>query len=194
MKTNNKLIKTSLFTLSLLFLVGCGKEDKSASLAQLPAEKIAFKNLIPENYDPTEAIKEYKNKLGVDNIEDPNLRAEMMLDVNYQVSLNYVPMNYVLQGKRIKIPGFIAPLEHNNGLISEFLLVPYAGACIHTPAPPANQTVMIKSKKGKGIASKDVYRPVWVTGRLEVVNESTEIGNAGYRIDNAVVELYKDEG
>ncbi len=194
MKITNKLIETSLLTLSLLFLVGCGNGENPDDLAQLPAEKIEFKNLIPDDYDPKTAINEYKKKLGIDSIEDPNLRAEMMLDVNYQVGINYVPMNNALDGKRIKIPGFIAPLEHNNGLISEFLLVPYAGACMHTPAPPANQTVMIRSEKGKGIASKDVFRPVWVTGRLEVVNEKTEIGNAGYRINNAVVELYKDEG
>ena len=194
MKINNKLIETSLLTLSLLFLVGCGKGEKPDNLAQPPAEKIGFKNLIPKDYDPKTAINEYKKKLGIDSIEDPNLRAEMMLDVNYQVETNYAPMNNALEGKRIKIPGFIAPLEHNNGLISEFLLVPYAGACMHTPAPPANQTVMIISKKGKGIASKDIFRPIWVTGRLELVNEKTEIGNAGYRINNAVVELYKEEG
>ena len=194
MKTYNKLITSSLLTLSLLFLVACGKDDNSTDLAQPPAEKIAFKDLIPESYDPTEAIKEYEKKLGADKVEDPNLRAEFMLDVHYQVQTNYTPMNNALNGKRIKISGFIAPLEHNNNLISEFLLVPYAGACIHTPAPPANQVVSIKVRKGKGIAPKNMLKPVWVTGYLEVVDEKTEIGNAGYRITNAMVELYKDEG
>ena len=193
MKPNSKLITTSFLTLSLLFVVGCGKKNNSTDLAQPPAEKIAFKDLVPESYDPTASIEEYKNKLGVNNTEDPNLKAELMLAVDYQVQINYTPINNALKGKRIKIPGFIAPLEHNYDLISEFLLVPYAGACIHTPPPPANQVVMIKSKKGTGIAPKNVFEPVWITGYLEVVDEKTEIGNAGYRITDAVVELY-DKG
>ena len=34
----------------------------------------------------------------------------------------------------VKIPGYILPLEYEGDHITEFLLVPYVGACIHTPA------------------------------------------------------------
>ncbi|MDE0488169.1 MAG: DUF3299 domain-containing protein, partial [Gammaproteobacteria bacterium] len=51
-----------------------------------------------------------------------------------------LPMGVVeeLDGVLVKIPGFVVPLEVSaEGKVSEFLLVPYFGACIHYPPPPA---------------------------------------------------------
>lgn len=46
----------------------------------------------------------------------------------------------------------------------EFLLVPTAGACIHTPPPPANQIVHVRYPEG--IDVKTLYDAVWVSGRI----------------------------
>ena len=41
-----------------------------------------------------------------------------------------------LDGKSIRVPGFIVPIEFEPGnLITEFFLVPYFGACFHKPPP-----------------------------------------------------------
>ena len=48
--------------------------------------------------------------------------------------------------------------------VTEFLLVPWVGACIHTPPPPPNQIVHVKSAKPFEI--KGMFDAVWVTGRM----------------------------
>src|SRR5688572_7078986 len=48
-----------------------------------------------------------------------------------------------LDGKRIRMPGFIVPLDDADEEGAEFLLVPYYGACVHTPPPPPNQMAFV---------------------------------------------------
>ena len=47
------------------------------------------------------------------------------------------PVVESLHGRRVKLPGFVVPLDWNNdgSDLNEFLLVPYYGACIHVPPP-----------------------------------------------------------
>ncbi len=52
-----------------------------------------------------------------------------------------------LNGSKVKIPGFVIPLEGDDKAVTEFLLVPYFGACIHVPPPPPNQIIYVKFKK-----------------------------------------------
>lgn len=103
-----------------------------------------------------------------------------------------------LDGKLIRMPGYALPLEFNDTAISEFLLVPYVGACIHVPAPPANQTVFVKLKQS--YKARNLYDPVWITGRLKVkstnnalsyVDGSTQV-EAGYTIEGLKIEPYKE--
>ncbi len=49
---------------------------------------------------------------------------------------NGVKLNAALDGQKIKMPGYITPLEITSDGMTEFLLVPYLGACIHVPPPP----------------------------------------------------------
>jgi len=153
-------------------------------------EEISWDKLIPAGYDPEEAIGKYIKQL--DKLQDNDQEAVVIYG-KIQAELDNAPVNMSLDGKTIKMPGFVAPLENDNGVITEFLLVPYFGACIHTPPPPMNQTVMIKAKKGQGVKSEDSFLPVWITGKLKAVEERTKIGAAGYRIENAIIEPYEDE-
>jgi len=167
-------------------------EEKTKDIGKDTVEEISWDKLIPENYDPSTIIDKYSEQL--ENLRDEDPKA-MELYGKIQAELDNAPVNMSLDGKTIKMPGFIAPLENDNGVINEFLLVPYFGACIHVPAPPVNQTVMIKVKKGQGVKSEDSSLPVWITGQLKAVEERTSIGAAGYRIENAKVEPYEeDEG
>ena len=153
-------------------------------------EKITWDTLIPDGYDASEKLDELKAQLDQYRDNDPEA---MAIYGNIQAELDNAPVNTALDGKTIKMPGFIAPLDVDKDVVTEFLLVPYYGACIHLPPPPMNQTVLIKADKGQGIKFEDVNLPVWITGKLKAVSERTDIGSAGYRIEKAKVEIYKDK-
>ena len=90
-----------------------------------------------------------------------------------------------LQGKRVSIPGFMVPLEDDAQEVTEFLLVPYAGACIHVPPPPPNQMVYVQLMHG-GKAKMSFTRkeggPLGYEGKLRAsdpVNQGEPEGNQG---------------
>jgi hypothetical protein len=100
------------------------------------------------------------------------------------------PVNPELDGKRVKIPGFIVPLDvAKDGTVSEFFLVPYFGACIHVPPPPPNQIVYVTAIKG--IALDSIYEAYWITGTMKMQNKSTRLGAAAYSLTAEKVEIYK---
>lgn len=102
-----------------------------------------------------------------------------------------------LDGVHVSIPGYALPLEMDGQLVTEFLLVPWVGACIHTPPPPPNQIVHVKLNAGIEVDNR--YRPVWVTGKMTVGAAQKELyfvdGSApidfGYSIAGANVEYYE---
>ncbi|WP_231100867.1 DUF3299 domain-containing protein [Pseudoalteromonas luteoviolacea] len=83
-----------------------------------------------------------------------------------------------LDGTSISLPGFVVPLEGDSEVITEFLLVPYFGACIHVPPPPPNQIVHVKIKNGVPIDS--LYDAITVTGTIKVESFKNELAQAGY--------------
>lgn len=97
----------------------------------------------------------------------------------------------------IKLVGFLVPLEMTGLEVTQFILVPTAGACIHTPPPPVNQTILVEFPEGYEMSS--LYTPVWVTGDLKAdkVDASVALidGNqpveAGYVIDASQVQIYE---
>lgn len=91
------------------------------------------------------------------------------------------PMGVVeeLDGVLVKLPGFIVPLElDGEGRVSEFLLVPYFGACIHLPAPPPNQMVYISTDDP--IDMEMTWAPIWVTGEMKTSRQRSEFGAVEY--------------
>lgn len=103
-----------------------------------------------------------------------------------------------LEGQLIRMPGFALPLEFAGKGVKEFLLVPYLGACIHTPPPPANQMIFVRLEKAYKL--EDIYTPVVITGRLAIAKTQKTLsfvdGQAniatGYTLDAVGVELYRD--
>jgi hypothetical protein len=77
-------------------------------------------------------------------------------------------------------------LEFSREKITEFLLVPYVGACIHVPPPPPNQIVHVKTAEKKGYVMKDMYDPVWITGVISAQSMVKDLylvdGSAGIDI------------
>ena len=95
-----------------------------------------------------------------------------------------------LEGKLVKIPGFTVPLEDFASSATEFLLVPYVGACIHTPPPPPNQLVYIQMDEGKR-AKMDGWNPVWVEGVLSIEMTESVYGYVGFTITGQRVYPYE---
>lgn len=102
---------------------------------------------------------------------------------------NAVKLNEDLNGTYIKIPGFIIPIDVSAAGVTNFMLVPYVGACIHTPPPPANQLVMVDVKKPW--PGDQLWDPVWVTGTLSTHLQSTKLGQTGYAIAAVDMETYE---
>jgi hypothetical protein len=92
-----------------------------------------------------------------------------------------------LDGERVRIGGYVVPLDFNATRIIEFLLVPFVGACIHVPPPPTNQIVYVKAPEGFEAGSD--FDPVWVTGTLKVETADTGLAVAGYSLAADQVEV-----
>ena len=95
-----------------------------------------------------------------------------------------------LNGVLVRIPGYALPLEMENVGVTEFLLVPYIGACVHVPPPPANQMVMVHLNEP--MIFEGLFEPVWVTGPLQT--KMTQVGgwiDIGYRISAEDVTAYE---
>ena len=99
-----------------------------------------------------------------------------------------VPMVKALDNQKVRLPGYIIPIKFDEETVTEFLLVPYVGACIHVPPPPANQMVYIKLKTP--ISSGGLWDPVWVSGTIKIEKSETEYAAAGYTMSEAATEKY----
>jgi imidazolonepropionase-like amidohydrolase len=64
----------------------------------------------------------------------------------------------------VVMDGYALPLRAEDGRIVEFLLVPWVGACIHTPPPSANQIVHVDYPQGFEAFSQ--FTPIRLEGRL----------------------------
>lgn len=133
--------------------------------------------------------------------EDWQIDAKELLNLynQYENELKEVAgqTNPSLDGASVKIPGYLLPLEFDDQKVKQFLLVPYVGACIHTPPPPPNQIIHVNSEMGTIIS--DMYSPVWVEGvlnieqrssTLELVDGSSDIPVA-YEMDAEMITLYE---
>ena len=94
-----------------------------------------------------------------------------------------------MDGAYIKMPGFAVPLTFDGESVVEFLLVPYVGACIHTPPPPANQLVFVNAKTPWKMG--DPWDAIWVTGLMRTQIQTTDLGESGYFIEADAMELYE---
>jgi len=98
------------------------------------------------------------------------------------------PLNAAMDGVRVRLPGYVVPLEETQQGLRGLLLVPHYGACIHTPPPPSNQIVhVLLDKPMKSLSTMDT---VWVSGVLKTVRATTVHGVSGYQIAAVKVERF----
>jgi uncharacterized protein len=148
-----------------------------------------WQDLIPKDWDPYAPFKKYREKAG--SLNDTSEEAMEIIHKMREVWDN-APTAPALDGATVRLPGFVVPLETTKAGLKEFLLVPYFGACIHTPPPPANQIIHVLSDRAyKGIRSMD---PVWVVGTLQTARSNTDMGVSGYRMQASGVAPYERGG
>ena len=102
---------------------------------------------------------------------------------------NAVKLNEDLDGAYIKMPGYIIPFDVGAEGVTNFMLVPYIGACLHTPPPPANQLVMVNS--AQPWPGDQLWDPVWVTGTMRTQLQNTNLGQTVYSISADEMEVYE---
>lgn len=83
-----------------------------------------------------------------------------------------------LDGELLSVSGFMVPLDNQRNKTQQFLLVPYQGACIHTPAPPPNQVISVYAEQAARLYHN--WQPVTATGIMSVAGDSTSLAEAGY--------------
>lgn len=97
-----------------------------------------------------------------------------------------------LDGQYVKLPGYVVPLESDEGgVLSEFLLVPYFGACIHVPPPPPNQIVYVKL--AKPFMLRSMADPYWVTGKINTKAWTSDIADSDYVLTADKIEIFEWE-
>ncbi len=162
------------------------KKPDAKQAASTAAKEIPWEALMPPGWNPTKDFD--AAELGVMNDGDP--RATKLLKRIREV-WDQAPANTALEGALIRIAGYVVPLEESKDGMKEFLLVPYFGACIHSPPPPANQIIhVISNKPVRGLRSMEA---VWVQGRLQVFRGDSGMGVSGYRVESPAVELYVEK-
>jgi hypothetical protein len=164
--------------------VASNSSAKPGSTAGQP-RTITWDILVPQGWEP---FKEFKD-MNFQAMDDGDPKAMAMLKKMRDVWDN-APVNSAIVGQSVRLPGFVVPLEDTKDGMKEFLLVPYFGACIHSPPPPANQIVHVLPKSpAKGLRSMDA---VWITGTLATVRTDSYMGAASYRIEALSVAPYTE--
>jgi hypothetical protein len=166
---------------ALFVLAALGAASWSGAETQV-YKTIDWPDLMPEPW-VKEMTKDMAAMRKLSSLQDSSDEA-MKAMITIRKKLDEAPIVRAQLNKKVRIPGYAVPLDTERSETREFLLVPYFGACIHTPPPPANQIVLVRptaqSKIKKMPESMDV---VWVEGELKEGRISTGQGFIGYLLE-----------
>ena len=148
-------------------------------------EDILWETLLPEGW----SVEKELRSLDLNALEDNDPKARDVMK-KIREMWDQAPTNPKLDNKRVRIPGFVVPLDGEREKTREFLLVPYFGACIHAPAPPANQIihVVVSTKNATTLTPA-----AWISGTIRIARSDTTLGVTGYEMTVDKVEPYKQE-
>lgn len=212
-----KFVQTFIIICTLFYLPALAGQVRQLAWEDLvPAELLAddpLANLTKEQFDLVAWVVNTLNSLpprGPDTEEFyrdvdeaiPQLKEAGIDIVGLMAKIKLIRTSFVeeLNGQRVRIAGYLLPLEVSGTKVTEFLLVPYVGACIHVPPPPPNQIIYVKAAKNGGYASEKSFEAVWVTGVISaksmvkdlfLVDGSAGI-NIGYSMQADRIEPYKE--
>jgi len=163
--------------------------DQGANAEATDAASIVWEDLVPPGFSGPEIVARYQERL--DAIEPGSAEASALF-AEMQAEFDPEAVNPQLDGQQIRLAGFVAPLTYQDDIVTEFLLVPTYGACIHVPPPPPNQTIMVSVDKSNGLTTDEAWGAVWVEGTISVSPATTELASASYTISNATSGVYSD--
>ena len=163
------------------------------ALAAPATRELRWEELIPVGPDGTTEVTTLRGVVQHGQVPAPNLgppiaqgptapaipEGEIGLNPNQPAGSGVVQE---LSGQRVRMRGFVVPVGFEGSKVKEFLLVPYAGACIHVPPPPPNQIVLIEAAIPFEM-NFGLFAVVTVTGTLRTVNITTELASVGYRLE-----------
>lgn len=169
-------------------LAGCSRERPGADLHPVqsqaataapaaapapaaPVQEAEWYALQPRDWEPARTFNE-----DVASLSDNDPRAVEALARLQQAWAN-APVEPGMDGARIRIGGYIIPLDTDYGAVSELLLVPYFGACIHAPPPPANQVIHVFLPEPR--RDLRMMDPVHVSGTLRLARDRSPDNVAG---------------
>ena len=159
--------------------------------AQTPGYKtIEWNDLMPDDW-VKDMTKEMAKMSKLNGLQDGSQEAtKAMADLRKR--LDDAPIVKSQVNQKVRLPGYAVPLDADRNSKREFLLVPYFGACIHTPPPPSNQIVLVRptanSKIKKMPESMDV---LWVEGELKESRVNTSQGVSGYMLEAINIAPYE---
>lgn len=152
------------------------KDPASVEYAETPWE-----TLIPKGWDPVKSMREKVQGEFPDSGAAARDLARQM-----RKTWDNAPTNSSLDGAKVRLAGYVVPLQASRDTVQEFLLVPYFGACIHVPPPPASQIVHVSlAAPAQNIRTMDF---VTVSGALRTNRRSSAMGMSGYTMDAVRVE------
>ncbi|MBO9490583.1 DUF3299 domain-containing protein [Endozoicomonas sp. G2_1] len=175
--------------------------DRQQSLKLSQYETIEWTALIPEQdlqalLNPPSYLDEIADGSledqiysQIQNAVEPEQTSEE--ESRYQSALISTDTMKAFDGKQVRIPGFVVPLEFSGEkTVTSFFLVPYFGACIHSPPPPPNQIVFVEIEQG--IVLESLYEPVWLLGRLSTELFEDPMATSAYTMQLQHIEYYLD--
>ncbi len=164
------IMKYRIYLLSLIFCLG---SLTGQSLFANEVREISWEELLPPGWNPAKVFEDMSDEEFNAMSDDEYRQIQSII----QAEIAKAPVVENLNNQTVRIPGFIVPLEMDKTSIREFLLVPYFGACTHTPPPPANQ--IIYSQMNIEFQTKDIFKPVWITGKLKTGKFSSQLNETG---------------
>ena len=162
---------------------------------------ITFDTLEWDDLIPQDDLNALLNPPGyIDDIEDGGFEDDIGSEIKnfldtagndrYQQALVSTNIIKDLNGRDVRIPGFVVPVEFDEEIITEFFLVPYFGACIHSPPPPPNQIIYVQA--AKGLKLETLYDPFWISGKLSTTLVENFMATAAYSLEMASYEAYTE--
>ena len=160
-------------------------------------EEIDWVALMPEDdlsalLNRPEFLNDIADGSAADSVDDfASKQLEDEQAQRYQQALVSTRLIEASDGKAIRIPGFIVPLEQNDEQkATAFFVVPYFGACLHMPPPPPNQILYVEYKEG--IAVENLYDPYWFEGTVKIDNHESALGTSAYSLVLDSFALYEE--
>lgn len=149
-------------------------------------EQLDWEQLMPADFSLDALLG---NPDEINMLDDLDPAATQYMD-QMMAALASAPVIPEMDGKMVKIPGFVVPVQGDGLMVTEFFLVPYFGACIHVPPPPSNQIIYVRFEPGTKV--ENLYDAIWVTGKLQTETTTHELASSGYSLEAFVIEPYED--